>query len=202
MKERLNDELRDLESIRSSKGSWLFHSIKSHHILQSPAWTQYSMSWLDWSCWLGYEHEIPHPYLIFWLLSPAANFMVVLLKSTLFQWLTWKLWGFVPKCSVKKERRIKMLHCFLIQVDLRSYYQQSGLVFSKGMTPGIYLHISPSIIFQRNLLSRKSIFVHPGFPCERCTAEIVQSMQGCHLPGQAEVTEEFRNKWQPPEFLL
>jgi len=95
-----------------------------------------------------------------------------------------------------------MLHCFLIQVDLRSYYQQSGLVFSKGMTPGIYLHISPSIIFQRNLLSRKSIFVHPGFPCERCTAEIVQSMQGCHLPGQAEVTEEFRNKWQPPEFLL
>lgn len=93
-----------------------------------------------------------------------------------------------------------MLHCSLIQVDLHSHYQQSRLFFSKDMTPGLYLHLSPSEIFQRNLFPRKSFFVHSGFPCEHCTAEIVQGMQGCCLPGQAEATE-FRNKWQQPEFL-
>lgn len=50
-------------------------------------------SWLDWGSWLCYEHKMPHPYLIFWLLPHAANFMVVPLKAALFQWLTWKWWG-------------------------------------------------------------------------------------------------------------
>lgn len=40
-----------------------------------------------------------------------------------------------------------MLHCSLIQVDLHNYYQQSRLFFSKGMSPGLYLHLSPSEIF-------------------------------------------------------
>lgn len=39
------------------------------------------------------------------------------------------------------EREIKFLCCFLIQVDLHSYYQQPNLVFHKGITPR--LHLSP-----------------------------------------------------------
>lgn len=98
------------------------------------------------------------------------------------------------------KRKIKMLHCCLIQVDLNSRYEQSRLFFSKGMTPGLYLHLPPSEIFQRNLFPRKS-FVHSGFPCEHCAAEIVQGMQGCCLPGRVEDNKEFRNKRQQPEFL-
>lgn len=107
----------------------------------------------------------------------------------------------MPKCSVSKERKIKMHHCSLIQVDLHSYYQHSRLFFSKGMTPGLYLHLSPSEISQRNLFPRKS-FAHSCFLCEHCTAEIVQGTQGCCLSGQAEAMEEFRNTWHQPEFLL
>ena len=185
----------------SSKGSWFFHSIKPHHILPSPTWTQYVHELTGLKLLTGLWTWNASPQLIFWLLSPAANFMMVPLKSTLFQWLTGKLWVFVPKCSVMKERKIKMLRCSLIQVDLHSNYQQLRLFFSKGMTPGLYLHLPLSEIFQRNLFPGKYFFVHSGFPCEQCTVEIVQGMQSCCLPGQAEATEEFRNKWQQPEFL-
>lgn len=125
----------------------MFYSLPQEHNMNT--------SWLDRGAWLCYEHEMPHPYLIFGCFHMLQT-----------SWFLWKLFctsdslgNYGRLClNVTKERKIKMLHCPLIQVDLLSYYQQSRLFFSKGMTPGFYLHISLSETFQRNLFPRKYLF--------------------------------------------
>lgn len=153
MKEWLSDELRDLESMCSSKGSCFF----SFHIIPQYSMVSHMNAVCAWANWTEVADWVMNTKCLtlislfgcFYLLQTSWWF---LLKATLFQWLTWKLQVFMSKCSVMKERKIKTLHCSPIQADL----QQWRLFFSKGMTSGLYLHLCPSEISQRNLIPRKS----------------------------------------------